>query len=80
MAGASGGNYWYIAFAALNMIISLYYYLKVVRIIFSTPDQPINVMPIPVSGPVKLGLLVCSAGIIFGGLFSWIYDYLKSLL
>lgn len=80
MAGASGGNYWYIGFAALNMIISLYYYLKVVRIIFSAPDEPANVMPVMISGPVKLGLLICTAGIVFGGLFSWIYDYLKSLM
>jgi len=80
MAGASTGNYWYIGFAALNMIISLYYYLKVVRIVFSAPDQPINVMPIPMSGPVKLGLFICMAGIVFGGLFSWIYDYLMTLL
>src|SRR5207344_1742793 len=64
MAGASTGNYWYIGFAALNMIISLYYYLKVVRIVFSAPDQPINVMPIPISGPVKLGLFICMAGIV----------------
>jgi len=80
MAGASGGNYWYIGFAALNMIISLYYYLKVVRIIFSAPEEPANIMPVMISGPVKLGLLICTAGIIFGGLFSWIYDYLMSLM
>jgi NADH-quinone oxidoreductase subunit N len=80
MAGASGGNYWYIGFAALNMIISLYYYLKVVRIIFSAPEEPANIMPVMISGPVKLGLLICAAGIVFGGLFSWIYDYLMSLM
>jgi NADH-quinone oxidoreductase subunit N len=80
MAGAAGGNYWYIAFAALNMIISLYYYLKVVRIIFSAPDEPVSTMPVMISGPVRLGLLICSAGIVFGGVFSWIYDYLKNLL
>ncbi len=80
MAGASSGNYWYIGFAALNMIISLYYYLKVVRIIFSSQEEPVNVMPIIISGPVKLGLAISGAGIIFGGLFSWIYDYLQGLI
>ncbi len=80
MAGAKGGNYWYVGFAALNMIISLYYYLKVVRVIFSTPDEPVNVMPVTISGPVKFGLLVCCAGIIFGGIVSWLYDYLLSLV
>ncbi len=80
MAGASKGNYVYIGLAAFNMILSLYYYLKVVRIIFSAPDEPRNTSTINISGPARFGLLICAAGIIFGGLFSWIYDYLKGLM
>jgi NADH-quinone oxidoreductase subunit N len=33
-AGASKGSYWFIIIAALNMVISLYYYLRVVRAMF----------------------------------------------
>ncbi len=41
MAGAGKGNYLFITIAALNMIISLYYYLKVVKAIFmDANDQP----------------------------------------
>ena len=80
MAGASRGNFIYISIAALNMIISLYYYLKVVRIVFSSPEVNENMTPITISGPVRLGLLICSAGIIFGGVVSWFYDYLQNLL
>jgi NADH-quinone oxidoreductase subunit N len=80
MAGASKGNYIYISIAALNMIISLYYYLKVVKIVFSSPEANENISPITISGPVRLGLLICSAGIVFGGIVSWFYDYLQNLL
>ncbi|MGZ3881401.1 MAG: NADH-quinone oxidoreductase subunit N, partial [Flavisolibacter sp.] len=33
-AGASKGNYWFITMVALNLVVSLYYYLRVVRSIF----------------------------------------------
>ncbi len=39
MAGASQGNYLLITIAALNMVVSLYYYLKVVRSIFMDPNE-----------------------------------------
>jgi NADH-quinone oxidoreductase subunit N len=34
MAGAGKGNYVFIGIAALNMVISLYYYLRVIKAIF----------------------------------------------
>jgi NADH-quinone oxidoreductase subunit N len=42
-AGASKGSYGFIAIAALNMIISLYYYLRVVRAMFMDKnEQPLK--------------------------------------
>jgi NADH-quinone oxidoreductase subunit N len=77
-AGAAKANYAFIIIAALNMIVSLYYYLRVVRSVFmdknETPVEKINIQP-----SVKLGLLICGAGIILAGLMSWIYDYIISL-
>jgi NADH-quinone oxidoreductase subunit N len=77
-AGAAKANYAFIIIAALNMIVSLYYYLRVVRSVFmdknETPVEKINIQP-----SVKLGLLICGAGIILVGLMSWIYDYIVSL-
>jgi NADH-quinone oxidoreductase subunit N len=77
-AGAAKANYAFIIIAALNMIVSLYYYLRVVRSVFmdrnETPVEKINIQP-----SVKLGLLICGAGIILVGLMSWIYDYIISL-
>ena len=78
-AGASNASYWFILVAALNMIISLYYYLMVVKAIFMDKnDQPL--MPIRASLPVKIGLFICAAGIVLAGIFSWVYEYISSLL
>ncbi len=77
-AGAGGKAYWIILLAALNMIISLYYYLRVVRAVFMDKNEN-PVEPLKLIAPVKLGLLLCGAGIVSAGLLSWIYDYIHSL-
>jgi NADH-quinone oxidoreductase subunit N len=78
-AGASKGSYLFIIIAALNMIISLYYYLRVIRSVFmdknDLPMDKINIEP-----SAKFALILCSAGIILVGLLSWIYDYINSLV
>ena len=78
MAGAERGNYIWVVFAAINMIISFYYYLKVVKAIFMDPnDQPIETISIPALP--KLAMIICLAGMILTGFFSWIYEYIYSL-
>jgi NADH-quinone oxidoreductase subunit N len=78
-AGASKGSYLFIIIAALNMIISLYYYLRVIRSVFmdknDLPMDKINIEP-----SAKFALILCSAGIILIGLLSWIYDYIQNLV
>ena len=77
-AGAAKANYIYIIIVALNMIVSLYYYLIVVRAIFiDKNEQPID--KIAISKTVKLALIICGAGIILLGLLSWIYEHIQSL-
>ncbi|MGL6267647.1 MAG: NADH-quinone oxidoreductase subunit N [Chitinophagaceae bacterium] len=78
-AGAVKGNYWFIIIAALNMIVSLYYYLKVVRVMFMEEPLPAS-EKILIEQPVKFALLICAAGIILTGVFSWIYDYITKLV
>lgn len=77
-AGASKGTYWFITIAALNMIVSLYYYLRVIRAVFmdknETPVASIRIIPV-----VKLAMIICGAGIVLVGVFSWIYDFIYSL-
>ncbi len=77
-AGAAKGGYWFIIIAALNMIVSLYYYLRVIRAAFMDKNEnPIE--KIKTDASVKLALVICGAGIVLVGLLSWIYEYIQSL-
>jgi len=78
MAGAGKGNYLLITIAALNMIISLYYYLRVVKAMFMEENE-MPIEKLPVSILPKISLLMCTAGIVLIGFWSWIYDYIFSL-
>jgi len=79
MAGAGKGNYIFIIIAALNMVISLYYYLKVVKAIFmdenNQPIEKLNVNLLP-----KISFFICLGGIIIMGLNSSAYHYIYSLI
>jgi NADH-quinone oxidoreductase subunit N len=78
LAGASKGNYLLITIAALNMIISFYYYLRIVKAIFMDPnEQPIAKITIPVFP--RIALYACVIGVLFIGLFSYVYEYIHSL-
>jgi NADH-quinone oxidoreductase subunit N len=78
MAGAGKGNYIFISIAALNMVISLYYYLRVIKAIFmDSQPEPIGKLKIPFLP--NIAFLVCVAGIIMTGLMGWVYDYIYSL-
>jgi NADH-quinone oxidoreductase subunit N len=77
-AGASKGSYFFISIVSLNLIISLYYYLRVVRAVFMDKnDSPID--PIKINPVTRFAFIICGAGIVLVGLLSWIYDYIQSL-
>jgi NADH-quinone oxidoreductase subunit N len=78
MSGAGRGNFLLITIAVGNMIVSLYYYLRVVRAIFMEPNEnPIEKIVIPRSP--GLALLICISGIILSGVMSYIYEYIFSI-
>ena len=78
LAGAGKGNYLLITIAALNMIISFYYYLRIVRAIFMDSNpQPIEKITIPLMP--RLALYACMIGVLAVGFVSWIYNYIHSL-
>jgi NADH-quinone oxidoreductase subunit N len=78
LAGAGKGNYLLITIAALNMVISLYYYLKVIKAIFmDANDDPIE--SVKSSWSPKLAMIICVGGIIVTGLASGVYNYIYSL-
>jgi len=78
MAGAGRGNYELIVIAAINMVIALYYYLRVIRAIFMEPNEhpieKLTISPLP-----KLAMLLCAGGIIVAGFIGSLYDYVFSL-
>lgn len=79
LAGAGKGNYWLITIAALNMVVSLYYYLRVVKAIFmDTNDNPIE--NVKIGWAPNIAMIICVGGIIVTGLMSGGYQYIYSLL
>ena len=77
-AGAKEASYVFVIIVSLNLVVSLYYYLKIVRAMFMEKnEEPIASIKVP--GSVKLGLIICAAGIVLTGFISWIYDYINSL-
>ena len=79
MAGAGQGNYVLIVIAALNMIISLYYYLMLVKIMFIDRNEQGPIATLPVHIYPRIALLVCMGGIIALGLISGVYEYIYSI-
>src|SRR5687767_2484619 len=79
LAGAGKGNYLLISIAALNMVISLYYYLRIVKAMFmDANDNPIE--DVKTGWSPKLAMIICVAGIIITGLASGAYNYIHSLV
>ena len=78
-AGAGKGNYLLIVIAALNMVVSLYYYLKVIKAMFmDANDNPIE--KIHSNWQPKIAMAICVGGILITGIASGAYNYIYSLL
>ena len=79
MAGAGKGNYLLITIAALNMVIALYYYLRIIKAIFMDGnDNPIE--KVKAGWSPKIAMVICVAGIIITGLASGAYNFIYSLV
>jgi NADH-quinone oxidoreductase subunit N len=75
IAGAGKGNYLLISLAALNMIISFYYYLRIIKVMFMDEnEQPVQKVGIPLMP--RLALYICFAGIVTVGFLGFIYEYI----
>ncbi len=66
--------YMLVLIALINTIISLYYYLLVVKAMWINPEEPV-VGEIKSARCEKVGLWLCVAGIVFFGLVPYIYEY-----
>ena len=77
-AAASQGLYFLVFIAVVNVTISLYYYLLVVRAMFlRKSDHPIPYFESKLT--MKLGLILAVVGVLFIGVYSPIYDYMYQL-
>jgi len=77
-AAASQGFYFLVFLAVVNVTISLYYYLLVVRAMFlRKSDQAIPYFDS--SFTMKLGLVLAVIGVLFIGVYSPIYEYIYQL-
>ena len=79
MEGASSGNFWVVAIAAANMVVSFYYYLRLVKVMFmGEAAEPIEKLSI--TWETKLSLYVCTVGIVLTGVVGVVYDKLFALI
>ncbi len=78
-AGAAKGNYFIVIIAVLNMVVSLYYYLRIVKAIFVDENKE-PVARLTGSTNLKITLVICMAGVILTGFASMLYDYINSLV
>jgi NADH-quinone oxidoreductase subunit N len=77
-AAAEKGFYFLVLIAVLNTIISLYYYLLVVKAMFINKNEsPVEKFRSDFS--TRFGLMICVAGIFLTGFASIIFEVIKSI-
>lgn len=72
-AAAQQGYYILVFIALVNTIISLYYYLRVIKAIFINKSET-PIAAFSSDGYTRLSLLICSAGILSLGILSIVYE------
>jgi len=60
------------------MVVSFYYYLRVVKAIFME-ENPQHIEKLAIPGASRLALYICLAGMLIAGLASCVYDYIYSI-
>ncbi len=81
MAAAQQGSFWayFVVFIALiNTVVSLYYYLLIVKAMYiKQTDTPLPTFRTELF--TRVALVLCTAGIVLFGICSCLYDYLFSV-
>ncbi len=73
------GFYILVLIALLNTIISLYYYLLVVKAMFIKTEEPCKIAPFRSDNGSRVALIICLAGILLLGVVSCVYTYFNHL-
>ena len=75
MAAAQQGSFWAYFVVFINTVVSLYYYLLIVKAMYIKSSE--NPLPtFKTDGYTRIALAVCTAGIVLFGVCSCIYDWL----
>lgn len=72
---AESGDWVLLFIATINTVVSLYYYLRIVKAMFIEAPAA-DAVRFRTDGWNRASLLVCTAGIVVVGFVSWIYDYI----
>lgn len=78
LSGAPSNSYAVIVIAALNMMVSMYYYLSVVKRMFMDKNE-MPVEDISISWYSRFAFIICVAGIVLTGILSGSYNYIFSV-
>lgn len=78
-AGAGKGNYILVTIAVMNMVVSLYYYLRIVRSIFMDKNES-PIARLKGSNSIKLALAVCMIGVVVTGFASGLFENINTLI
>ncbi|MCL2651446.1 MAG: NADH-quinone oxidoreductase subunit N, partial [Candidatus Azobacteroides sp.] len=79
MAAASKGEYLLVFIALLNTVISLFYYLLIVKAMFIKEREPESVERFSMDNYNKAGIIICTLGIFIVGILSFIYQNINGL-
>ena len=77
-AGAAQGNYLLISIAVMNMVISLFYYLRVIKAIFIDENET-PIAKLTGSMSLRIALVICIVGAVTMGFASGLFEYINTL-
>jgi NADH-quinone oxidoreductase subunit N len=75
-SAAEKGDYVIVFIALANTVVSLYYYLRIVRAMFIAEPQRDAVGPLRTDAYNRAAMVVCVAGVVVAGLLSGVYNYI----
>jgi len=79
LAAASKGHYLLVFIALLNTVVSLYYYLLIVKAMFIKDRESEAVERFSIDSYNKIGMVICTVGILAVGILSCIYQNMENI-
>ncbi len=79
MAAASAGFYVLVFIALLNTVISLFYYLMIVKAMYINKADETSVATFRSDNYSRISMVICFAGILVVGIISGIYSYINGI-